>query len=55
MEYAALKLSGFNELMGAERTERLHARAMQAVRAVERAANKARGEDLVVAGLTISR
>ena len=54
MEYAALKLSGFNDLMGAERAERLHARAMQAVQAVERAAIED-GGDIVVAGLAGSR
>lgn len=54
MEYAVLKLSGFNDLMGADRAERLHARAMQAVQAVERAANED-GEDFIVAGLAGSR
>jgi hypothetical protein len=54
MEYAVLKLSGFNDLMGAERAERLHARAMRAVQAVERAANED-GEDIVVAGLAGTR
>jgi len=51
MEFAALKLSGFNELMGAERAERLHARAMWAVQAVEQAAQEASDKDMVVAGL----
>lgn len=36
MEYAALRLSGFNGLMGEERAARLHARAMQAVREIEK-------------------
>lgn len=35
MEHVALKFSGFNALMGKERATRLHARAMQAVQAVE--------------------
>lgn len=51
MEFAALKLGGFNDLMGTERAERLHARAMWAVQAVEQAASEADAEDIVVAGL----
>lgn len=51
MEFAALKLGGFNDLMGTERAERLHARAMWAVQAVEQAASETRDEDVVVAGL----
>jgi hypothetical protein len=43
MEYVALRYSGFNDLMGEERAERLHARAMKAVQAMERDASGERG------------
>lgn len=43
VEYVALRYSGFNDLMGEERAERLQARAMKAVQAADREASGERG------------
>jgi hypothetical protein len=51
VEYADLKQTGFNELMGEERAARLHARARRAAQAVELAANDTADERSQTASL----